>query len=49
MSDQDNNDFEKALIKGKELGFKTFICVGSIGNRIDHTLSSFHLLTKYAR
>ena len=32
---QDNNDFEKAVILAGKLGFRTLVCLGALGGRID--------------
>ena len=44
VSEQDTTDFEKALYS---IDAPFFICFGFWGNRLDHCLSTIHILTKY--
>ncbi len=44
ISEQQTTDFEKALYN---IEAPLFICFGFWGNRLDHCLSTLHILTKY--
>ena len=44
VSEQKTTDFEKALYN---IDAPLFICFGFWGNRLDHCLSTIHVLTKY--
>lgn len=43
------NDMEKCLLKAKKMGCKSIVCLGALGGRLDHSLSSMHISTKFGR
>lgn len=46
---KDETDTELALSYLKELGYKNYVFIGMLGDRIDHSLANIYLLEKYKR
>lgn len=42
---KDETDSELAIMKAKEMGYKTIILWGALGGRLDHTLANLRCIT----
>ena len=49
MEDQDTNDFEKSIIYARERNFKTIVCLGVLGGRIDQEICNLNNIERYSK
>jgi thiamine pyrophosphokinase len=49
IANQEQNDFEKALLWGIERGERAVTIIGMGGGMVDHALNNFSVLARYAR